>query len=92
MPLDGWLTRARDTAAACAGLSPDGLGIEDAEVTLLLELAGVAAHESGDRRNAPLLCYVLGRARQGATLEELGAAIRQMPSMPPGARSREGAG
>jgi hypothetical protein len=65
--------------------------IDDREATLLLELAGVAAHASGDRRNAPLLCYVLGRARQGATLDELAAAIRELQSTPPG-RSREGAG
>jgi hypothetical protein len=92
MRLDNWLTQARDTAASCAGLSSADVGIEDAEVTLLLELASVAAHDSGDRRNAPLLCYVLGRARQGATLDQLAAAIRQLESPPPPAQPREGAG
>ena len=29
----------------------------------LLELARIAAHESGERINAPLLCYLVGLAR-----------------------------
>ena len=47
----------------------------DARQTLL-DLAGVAAHTSGDRTNAPLLCHVLGRAiARGATLEECARAV-----------------
>ena len=47
----------------------------DARQTLL-DLAGVAAHTSGDRTNAPLLCHVLGRAMaRGATLEECARAV-----------------
>jgi hypothetical protein len=37
-------------------------GLSEADEKTLLELARVAAHESGERRNAPLLCYLLGRA------------------------------
>lgn len=49
-------------------LAQDG-GIEAADLALdaptkkhLLKIARVAAHTSGDRINAPLLCYVLGLA------------------------------
>ena len=50
------------------------------EVSLLLELAGDAAHESGARTNAPLLCYLLGRAQGSAegdrTLADLAEIVR----------------
>lgn len=46
------------------------------EVALLLELAGDAAHESGARTNAPLLCYLLGRAQGDRTLAELAQIVR----------------
>lgn len=55
----------------------EALGVPEpteAEVTMLLELARVAAHESGDRRNAPLLCYLLGRA--GGELDALAETVR----------------
>ena len=42
----------------------------------LLDLAGVAAHTSGDRTNAPLLCHVLGRAvAGGADLDECARVV-----------------
>jgi hypothetical protein len=39
----------------------------------LLELARIAAHESGERINAPLLCYLVGlaRGRRGGDLAQL---------------------
>lgn len=43
----------------------------------LLDLARIAAHESGERTNAPLLCYLLGRADGGAELELLAEALRR---------------
>jgi hypothetical protein len=44
----------------------------------LLEVAGHAAHESGERINAPLLTHILGRAAaaSGKTVDELAAALR----------------
>jgi hypothetical protein len=43
----------------------------------LLDLAGAAARGSGNRTNAPLLCYVLGLAvGRGATFSELAEAVR----------------
>jgi Domain of unknown function (DUF6457) len=53
----------------------------DMEATLL-ELARIAAHESGARTNAPLLCYLLGRAGAHASLDDLAAAVRAIPAPP----------
>jgi hypothetical protein len=61
-----WLTRQAEA------LGVDGLS--EAQMTTLLEVARIAAHESGDRRNAPLLCYLLGRA--GGDVEALAETVR----------------
>jgi hypothetical protein len=55
--MDEWLSEARDRLAAAAGEDPAGLELSQEEVDELLELARIAAHESGERINAPLLCY-----------------------------------
>jgi hypothetical protein len=79
--MDEWLARARDAVAAASGVPPATLSLSDGDVDALLELARVAAHESGDRRNAPLLCYLVGRGAGGATtLEELAEAVRRSTS------------
>jgi hypothetical protein len=56
------------------------LGVEEDltsdEVGLLLSLAGDAAHESGARTNAPLLCYLVGRAQGERSLDELAQIVR----------------
>lgn len=55
------------------------LGVDDLtsdEIGLLLQLAGDAAHESGARTNAPLLCYLLGRAQGNRSLAELAEIVR----------------
>lgn len=55
------------------------LGVDDltpAEVELLLHLAGHAAHDSGARTNAPLLCYLLGRAQGERSLDELAEIVQ----------------
>ena len=58
------------------------LGVDDLqpeEIATLLDLAGHAARESGARTNAPLLCYLLGRARPGAaSLDELAEIVRSI--------------
>jgi hypothetical protein len=58
-----WLEEHRSRLA-------DGVGDDDAiydldagDVEQLLELARVAAHESGERTNAPLISYLVGLAR-----------------------------
>jgi Domain of unknown function (DUF6457) len=64
--MNEWLSRQAD-ALGVPGLS-------DADATTLLDLARMAAHESGDRTNAPLLCYLLGRA--GGELDALAETVR----------------
>ena len=73
--MDDWLTQARDELADAAGLPRETLELDDDAVRTLLDLARIAAHESGERTNAPLLCYLVGRAQAGADLETLAAAV-----------------
>jgi hypothetical protein len=51
-----------------------------ADADSLLEIARIAARESGDRRNAPLLCYLVGRTRSDRSLEEILEAVRSSSS------------
>jgi len=74
--MDEWLTQARDAVAQAAGVAPGDLELDDEAVRTLLDVARIAAHESGERTNAPLLCYLLGRAEGEAGLDELAAAVR----------------
>ena len=78
--MDSWLARARDAVAAEAGIEPAALELSSADSSILLELARVAAHESGNRTNAPLLCYLVGCAHGGASLEALANAVRRLTS------------
>ncbi len=64
--MNEWLTRQADALGVG--------GLTDAEQTTLLDLARIAAHESGDRTNAPLLCYLLGRA--GGEIDTLAEIVR----------------
>jgi hypothetical protein len=75
-PVD-WLTETTLRIAAANGLDPARLLPDATDAQLLLDLAGHAAHDSGERTNAPLLCYVLGRAvAQGAALHSLARTVR----------------
>ena len=78
--MDQWLSDARDALAKASGLPAERLELGDEAVGELLELARVAAHESGERTNAPLLCYLVGRAQNGASLDELADAVRRSTS------------
>lgn len=71
--MDDWLTSARDRLAEASGESPETLSLTQADTDELLELARIAAHESGERINAPLLCYLVGlaRGRSGGDLPAL---------------------
>ena len=75
--VDEWLRSARDALAQAARLQPAELELTAAEERTLLDLARVAAHTSGERTNAPLLCYLVGlaAARGGASVESLGDAV-----------------
>jgi hypothetical protein len=68
--VDEWLSNARNRLAGAT------------DVDELLELARIAAHESGERINAPLLCYLVGLAqgRRGGDLAELVDAVVGKPA------------
>jgi hypothetical protein len=78
--MDQWLTQARDALAAATGAEPLELDLSDADADTLLDLARIAAHTSGARTNAPLLCYLLGRAQGARGVDELAEVIRRSTS------------
>ena len=47
------------------------------DARILLDLARAAAHDSGQRTNAPLLCYLVGlaAAKSAAGLDEIAIAV-----------------
>ncbi|MCE2483996.1 MAG: hypothetical protein J4F42_00680 [Desulfurellaceae bacterium] len=73
-----WLEQMGERLAATSGHTADSLAVTPDRMRELLELAGLAARSSGNRTNAPLLCYVLGLAvGRGATFDELAETIRE---------------
>jgi hypothetical protein len=76
--MDAWLRQVRDAVAEAAGKPAAELEIDDGTAATLLDLARIAAHESGERTNAPLLCYLIGRAEGAAGLDELAEAVRSL--------------
>ncbi len=77
--MDAWLSQARDLLAREAGVDASELELSADEERALLELARLAAHSSGERTNAPLLCYLAGLARvEGAGLERLAATVEEL--------------
>jgi Domain of unknown function (DUF6457) len=73
--MDAWVTKAAEAIGIDQALRPD-------EVETILDLARIAAHESGDRTNAPLLCYLVGlaAARTGRSVNELASLVRTSTS------------
>jgi hypothetical protein len=57
-----WLSAARDRLAGAVGDDPAAYSLGEDDIALLLDLAGVAAHDSGDRTNAPLTTFLVGLA------------------------------
>lgn len=78
--MDAWLTRARDALADAAGVPRESVTLDDETARELLDLARIAAHVSGDRRNAPLLCYLVGRVQSGESVAGLADAVRRSTS------------
>ena len=79
--MDKWLTGARDGVAESAGIDPASLDLSAFDEATILDLARIAAHVSGERTNAPLLCYLVGQATAaGASLESVADAVRKSSS------------
>lgn len=79
--MDEWLSERAGDFAAAAAVDRAALELDDADEQTLLDLARIAAHTSGERTNAPLLCYLVGLARgSGASLAELAEAVRRSTS------------
>jgi len=65
--------------ARATGIDPAELMIDARAAETLLSLAGAAAHATGERTNAPLLCHVLGRAvGRGAMLDDCARVVREL--------------
>jgi hypothetical protein len=74
-----WLDDITQRIADTHGLDAASIGLVDGDADTLLDLAGIAAHSTGERTNAPLLCHVLGRARAlGVPLDELARTVRTL--------------
>jgi hypothetical protein len=80
--MDDWLSGMRDAVAAAAGIEPTDLTVDEGDADTLLDLARIAAHDSGERTNAPLLCYLIGRAQGDVALDELAEAVRRRAGAP----------
>ncbi|MGH3017912.1 MAG: DUF6457 domain-containing protein [Gaiellaceae bacterium] len=79
--VDTWLTAARDAVADAAGIERASLGLSAADEATILDLARIAAHDSGERTNAPLLCFLVGQATAGGvSLESVADAVRRSNS------------
>jgi uncharacterized protein DUF6457 len=76
--MNDWLATARDALASASGLPPEELELDSTTSATLLDLARIAAHESEQRINAPLLCYLVGVASRGADVGTLADAVRGM--------------
>jgi hypothetical protein len=75
--VDSWLSPAVDAVATTAGVPGASLDLSDADVEKLLDLARIAARDSGQRTNAPLICYLVGLAvaTSGKSLEDIAGAV-----------------
>jgi hypothetical protein len=58
-----WLGTASGKLAQAVGDDPSAYRLTETDIDDLLELARIAAHDSGERTNAPLLAYLVGLAR-----------------------------
>jgi hypothetical protein len=78
--VNDWLSQRADALARASGVDRASLELDPAQIEALLDIAGFAAHDSGARTNAPLLCYLIGRAEGGASFDELAEAVRTSSS------------
>ncbi len=73
-----WYDETAAAIASAAGLSIDDLNLPEDVRVEILDLARIASHDSGQRINAPFLCYALGYAvARGTSLDDLARVIRK---------------
>jgi hypothetical protein len=71
-----WISEVTARIADASGVDAAALAVDVGDAETLLRLAAFAAHDSGERTNAPLLCHVLGRAvALGVPLDDLTRAV-----------------
>lgn len=74
-----WMHEVIESIATQTKLRAESLSVPPSEVTGLLDVARIAAHVSGDRTNAPILCYVLGLAvARGARFEDVVSIVGKL--------------
>lgn len=61
--MNEWLEQSTQALADQSGVALPELSDDDARA--LLDIARIASHTSGERTNAPLLCYLIGRIVEG---------------------------
>jgi len=71
-----WLDKAREALAAEVGDSAASIPLDEADVAEILDLARVAAHESGERPTAPVVAYLVGVVRGRHPEADLGDLVR----------------
>jgi uncharacterized protein DUF6457 len=59
-----WLATASEKLARMTDRDRSEYELDQESIDDVLELARVAAHESGERTNAPLVCYLAGLAHE----------------------------
>jgi hypothetical protein len=71
--VDDWLISAADRLAANTGMPRSELDLIDWDIERLLRVARTASEHSGERTNAPLLCFLLGltAGQMGVSLDQL---------------------
>lgn len=73
-----WLGEVTAHIAERTGADAAALSLDPATRRAILDVARIASHASGDRINAPLLCYALGlAAARGGALADAIAAVRE---------------
>jgi len=71
-----WTSSARERLAAAIGADTAAYELTEGDIEALLDLARVAAHDSGIKSNAPLICYLVGLAHGRNADRELGDLTR----------------
>ena len=76
--MNDWMHDVIDSLAERTGLDPASLAISPDDARTILDVARIAAHASGARTNAPLLCYALGfAAARGVPLVATAPVVRE---------------